>query len=300
MSPVDPPRSGPTLRLELAREVHSPPMPIHPTAVVDPTAVVHPSAEIGPNAFIGAGAEVGEGCWLASGVWLAPRTIVGARTRVHANACLGGDPQFIGFDTKTPSRVRVGTDCELRELCTVHRGLKPDSETTIGNGVMIMTAAHVGHDCAIGNNVVIASNSLVAGHVSVEERAFISGLVVIHQYCRIGRLAMLGGQAGIGQDVPPFCTVQGASGAGRLTGLNVVGMRRAGVSAEARKALRAAFIAIFKSGRTIKSGSEFVRGEWAGREMPAELEHFLAWIGEKSKRGYMGGFCARPEGGEEE
>lgn len=274
-------------------------MPIHPTAVVDSTAIVHESADIGPHVFVGAEAEIGEGCVLMNGVSIAPRTVVGARTRIHFGAAIGGDPQFIGFDPKTPSRVRIGADCELRELCTVHRGYKPGSETTVGNNVMIMTAGHVGHDCAIGNHVVIASNSLVAGHVVVDERAFISGLVVIHQFCRIGRLAMLGGQAGVGQDVPPFCTVQGASGTGRLTGLNVVGLRRAGIAAEARTALRHAFKEIFASGRTIKSGTALIRGEWTGREMPAELEHFLSWIEVKSKRGYMGAFCARVGGAAE-
>ncbi len=275
-------------------------MPIHPTAAIDPSARVHESADIGPHAYVGAEAEIGEGCVLMHGVSIAPRTVIGAHTRLHYHAAIGGDPQYLGFDPSTDSRVRVGERCELRENATIHRGLKDGAETVVGDRVMIMNGGHVGHDCTVGNDVVIAACALLAGHVAVEERAFISGLVVVHQYCRIGKLAMLGGQAGVGQDVPPYTMVQGASGAGRLTGLNTVGMRRGGVGPEARTAIRSAFKTLFLSGLARGTALARIGEEWAGRDMPAELASFLDFMSVKSKRGFMGAFVAGREASGEE
>jgi len=242
---------------------------------------------------VGPYAEIGENCVLMNGATVLAKAVIGPRTRLHAHAVIGDDPQFLGFDPKTDSRVCVGSDCEIREHATVHRGLKDGAETVVGNHVMIMNSGHVGHDCHIADHVVIAACTLVAGHVEVAERAFISGLVVIHQHCRIGKMAMLGGQCGVGQDVPPFMTVQGGSGLGHLAGLNTVGLRRGGVSVESRMALKAAFRILYRSQSSLKTGIARVRSTWEDRPIPDELQQLLDFVSIPSKRGHMGGFNAR-------
>lgn len=260
-------------------------MAIHPTAVVDPAASIHPTATIGPYAVIGPHVEIGEGCEIMASAYV-DNTRMGRFNTIHPHAVLGGDPQSLGFDKKIRSWVRLGDNNTVRELAQIHRGLTEGSETTVGSGCFLMATAHVAHDCAIGNEVVITNGALVAGHVTVGDRAFISGPSGIHQYCRIGRLAMIGGMSGVSRDVPPFCTVRGDIAF--LIGINVVGLRRAGVGTAARTAVKQAFRMLFRAGKSLPEALRQVRVQYEGRtDMPAEVEELLAFCETKSKRGIL-------------
>lgn len=203
-------------------------MSIHLTAVVEPGARLGSGVTIGPFCYIQSGTEIGDGCTLGSHVSVLEGTTLGRRCHVHACAVLGGVPQDTGFKGGV-SYVRIGDDCILRESVTVNRGTKPETFTTIGDRCMLMANSHCAHNTQVGSDVVIANCTSLAGYVTVGPRAFISGSVCIHQFVRIGAMAMLGMSAVLTKDVPPFCTVRPTE-ENRVGGLNIVGMRRAGVS----------------------------------------------------------------------
>lgn len=217
---------------------------IHPSAVIDPAAQIHDSAHIGPYCVIDGPVRIGEGVRLIGHNWLRGPMEVGAGCTLYPFASAGLPPQHTGInpDDDHPG-VRLGERVTLREHVTIHCAMpgKP-VPTTIGDGCYLMSSAHVGHDCQIAENVVIASNSPLAGHVTVEKNAFISGNVCIHQYCRVGRNVMVSGGSVVSMDVPPYTIL---SERNRLGGLNLVGMRRAGIPSKeisyARQAFRAAF-----------------------------------------------------------
>jgi UDP-N-acetylglucosamine acyltransferase len=261
-------------------------MPIHPTAIVDPTAVVDPTCDIGPYARIEANVVLGPGNVVMQGAVICRNTVVGEANVFHYNCLIGGDPQFLGFDPRTNSGTRIGSNNHFRELCQVHRGLKDGQHTVIGDGNFLMATAHVAHDCVLGNHNVIANNSGLAGHVTVGDRCFISTLVGVHQFCRIGSYAMIGAISGVPKDVPPFVTVRQI---GVIVGLNVVGLRRAGISADTRMALRRAYKELFRSGRALPRSIAAVRASYGESPMPAEVAQFLDFCATPSKRGLCRG-----------
>ncbi len=221
-------------------------MRIHPTAVVDPHAELGANVQIGPFCVVGPGVVLHDEVVVGSHVVLEGPCELGARTRVFPFAAIGHEAQDRKFRGE-PSRVVIGARCTLREGVTVHRGTAGgDGVTRIGDDVLLMAQSHVAHDCVIGNDVVLANSAALAGHVVVGEGAVLGGLAAVHQFARIGRLAMVGGGAMVAQDVPPFCVAQGDRA--RLFGLNLVGLRRAGVSPERIEALRAAYRALFLAG----------------------------------------------------
>jgi UDP-N-acetylglucosamine acyltransferase len=261
-------------------------MPIHPTAIVHPSARIDPTAEIGAYAHVGEEAQIGERCVLAQGAYVAARVTMGAGNVVGPYAVIGSDPQFLGFDASLRSGVRIGDNNVLREHCTIHRSIYPDGMTVLGNNNYLMVSAHLGHDCQVGNHVVMVNYAGISGHVIIEDRVFISGHVGVHQYCRLGRGAMIGGLSGVNADVPPYTMIRGDFAF--VAGLNIVGMRRAGVSPAARMALRKAYKTIFRAGLSIPRGVEIVRAEWADKpDTPAELLAFLDFLEQPSKRGVL-------------
>src|ERR1700685_395457 len=226
-------------------------VPIDPTATVDATARVHPDAAIGPRTRIGEfsvieqDVEIGADCLLEPYVFVKRWTTLGDRNEISAGTALGTDPLDKNFKGER-SYLRIGNGNKIREHYTISRGTQPESVTTIGDGNYIMTSGHIAHNCAIGNNTVIASCALVAGHVEVEDQAFISGGVVIHQYSKIGRLAMIGGNTRVNLDAPPFFLYTDFNIAPR--GLNLVGLRRAGFSKADVQALKLAYTLLYRSG----------------------------------------------------
>jgi UDP-N-acetylglucosamine acyltransferase len=218
---------------------------IHPSAIVSPSAQIGSDVQIGPFCILEPGVVVGAGCILESRVSLKEGTTLGANNHVFEGAVLGGLPQHIHVPAQ-PGRVVIGEGNTIRENVTIHRALVPDHATVIGDNCLLMVNAHIAHDCHLGNNVIVTNNAMLAGHVHVDDRAYVSGAAGIHQFCRIGTLAMVGGQAHLVQDVPPYVTVDGLSSL--VVGLNKIGLRRAGYNQSVIQELMAAYRLIYRSG----------------------------------------------------
>ncbi len=255
------------------------PAQVHPTAVVSQAAVLADDVVVGPftvldgRVTLAAGVVVGPHCHLVGELH------VGAGCRFHAGCVIGDAPQHLGY-TNEPTRTVIGERCIFREHVTVHRAM-PGGETRIGSDCFLMAGSHVAHDCVVGDAVVLANGALLGGHVTVGDRAFLSGNTAVHQFCRVGRLAMLGGTSAVTQDLPPFWVAQG--GVNRARGVNVVGMRRAGVSREEITAVRKAYRLLNLAGRTIPDALAEV--EAAHGHLPAVVE--LAAFYRTTKRGVV-------------
>ena len=220
-------------------------MSIHPLAAVSPYAILGNRVKIGPFSVVEPGVEIGDGTTLASRVVVRTGTSLGRDNIVCEGAVLGGMPQHLHMP-EFPGCVAIGDSNVIRENVTIHRAMDADKVTRIGNGCLLMVGAHVAHDCTLGNNVILTNNSMLGGHVTVADRAYVSGGVAVHQFCRIGRLAMVGGLARVRQDVPPFVTVDG--GSTMVVGLNRVGLRRADFTQRQTVDLKEAYRVIYRSG----------------------------------------------------
>ncbi len=258
-------------------------MPIDPSAQIAPTARVHPDAVIGAGVLIADYAIVeqdvviGEGSQLEPHVYVKRWTTLGARNKISAGTVLGTDPLDKNF-TGARSYLKIGNDNSIREHYTISRGTAPESETIVGDGNYIMTSGHIAHNCRIGNRTVIASCALVAGYVDVEDQAFISGGVVIHQYSKIGRLAMIGGNTRVNLDVPPYFLYTDFN----VTpcGLNVVGLKRSGFTVAQVGALKTAYKLLYRSNLKLEDALAKI-------EADVPTEHTLHLVGfvRSSKRG---------------
>ena len=218
---------------------------IHRTAVVDSRAEIAEDVTVGPFSVIESDVKIEQGCRIASHAVIKKGTWLGERNTVSEGAVLGGVPQHLGAGD-TIGRIKIGTGNTIRENATLHCAVKEGDWTIIGNDNLIMVNAHIGHDCRIGNNTIITNNAMIAGHVTIEDRAYISGAVGIHQFCRIGRLAMVGGQSHVNRDVLPYVMVDGKSS--HVVGLNIIGLRRNGFKQGDIIQLKAAYRVIFRSG----------------------------------------------------
>jgi UDP-N-acetylglucosamine acyltransferase len=235
-------------------------MSIHPLAIVSPTAQIGPDVKIGPFCVVEDDVQIGAECILESRAVIKSGTTLGPRNRVFEGAVVGGLPQHIHIPER-PGRVLIGSDNVIRENVTIHRALDEQHITSIGDHCLLMVNSHIAHDCRIGNNVILTNNVMIAGHVTVGDRVFMSGASGIHQFCNIGTLAMVGGQAHLVQDVPPYVTVDGLSSL--VVGLNVVGLRRAGYDQAKIQQLKAAYRLIYRSGLMWKEILENLRTEFA-------------------------------------
>ena len=252
-------------------------------AVIAPTARIHPDAKIGPGVSIGdfcvveSDVEIGAGCALEPYVYVKRWTTLGERNRISAGTVLGTDPLDKAFNGAR-SYLRIGHGNQIREHYTISRGTRPESVTQIGDENYIMTSGHIAHNCKIGNRTVICSCALVAGYVEVEDQAFISGGVVVHQYSKIGRLAMIGGNTRVNSDVPPFFMYSGFNVAAK--GLNLVGLKRAGYKHSDIAVLKKAYQILYRSG--LKLSDALARIE---TEIPTpETRHLVEFV-RRSERG---------------
>jgi len=218
---------------------------IHSTAVVSPKAELGKYVEVGPFTMIDDDVVIGDDCRLGARVTVKNGTRMGSGNEVAEGVVLAGSPQHLRAGNEL-GPLFIGNHNTIRENSTIHRGLSADHATRVGDHNLLMVNAHVAHDCQIGNHVIIVNNCLLGGHVRVGDGAYLGGAAAIHQFCRIGRLAMLGGQAHVTQDVPPFVMVDGKSNL--IVGLNLIGLRRAGFPSEQIKLLKAAYRIIFRSG----------------------------------------------------
>ena len=200
---------------------------VHPTAVVDPRARIGTGVEIGPYAVIGPEVEIGDGCRIGPHVVIDGRVRMGKGNRIFPGACLGLEPQDLKYGG-APTEVVIGDDNTIRECVTINRATAEGESTVVGNGNLLMACSHLGHNCHLGDRIVIANGVAVAGQVVIGDRAVIGGVLGIHQFVHIGSLAMVGGMSRIDRDVPPFMVVEGHPG--RVRGLNRIGLRRSGMA----------------------------------------------------------------------
>lgn len=254
-------------------------MSIHPTAIVDPHAELGREVEVGPYAVVRAGVTLGDGVKIGPHAVITGPTVLGPGTRVYQFASIGDDPQDLKYRGED-SRLVVGARNTFREGTTVNRGTAGGGGVTrIGDDNLFMAGSHVAHDCQIGSHCVFANYAAVAGHVMVADRVVLGGFSGVHQHSRVGRCAMLAAGAMAAQDVPPFTIAQGDRA--RLFGLNIVGLRRAGLRLEVLQALKAAYRDLFHQGMPMRIALEQVREAYAGIDEVTELVEFC----ESSLRG---------------
>jgi len=259
---------------------------IHHLASVDPGAELGRDVEVGPFAVVGADVELGDGVWLAPHAVVLGPCVLGPGCRVFPHAVLGAEPQDLKY-RGGPTRLVVGRDNVFREGATAHRGTDTRKGehglTIIGDGNLFMAQCHVAHDCRIGNRCVFANSVAVAGHAVIQDDAVLGGLAGIHQFARIGRRAMVAAGAMVSQDVPPFTIAKGDRA--RLVGLNLVGLRRAGLNGSELRALKEAFSLLFQAKLPRREALE--RARELARESTCVTE--LADFVEASRRGVCRG-----------
>jgi len=257
---------------------------IHPSACVDPAAELGAEVVVGPFAVVEAGARIGAGSHIGPHVHVHGCVTLGADARIGTHAVLGGPPQDVKY-AGDPTGVRIGARARIFEGVTVHRATG-EGDTIVGDDVMLMATSHVGHNCVVENGAILVNGAMLGGHARVGERAFLSGNSAVHQFCTVGRLTLVGGACMLIQDAPPFSIVVGSYPV-QWRAPNQVGLRRAGFSAETRRALRRAFSTLFRSG----TGLEVVAAQLIDDPVPevAELGRFVL----DSKRGICGGPIGR-------
>lgn len=244
---------------------------IHPTAIIDPSVELGEGVEVGPYSVIEGGVKIGDRTKVDPMVHIQGLTEIGPENHFYSGSKIGFPAQMAGV-TPVPMRTVIGARNVFREGVTVHASMKPEGATVVGDGGFFMVNSHIAHDCQIGNQVIMANGVLLAGHVSVGDRAFLSGNAVVHQFCRIGRLVMVGGLARITNDVPPFMIVEGIPA--KIRGINVVGLRRNDFSSKARLELKRLLREIFLTDQTVTNAVNALNPDdysEAGREV---LEFF--------------------------
>lgn len=240
---------------------------IHPTAIIDPSAQIDRSTKIGPFTVIGPNVVIGKDNIIGPHCVI-ENTTMGDKNRIIASAFIGVMPQDLSYNGED-TRVVMGNGNQIRECVTIHRSTKLDIPTSIGNNCLLMANSHVAHDCHLGNNIIVANSTGIAGHVIVEDRVVMSGMVGIHQFVRVGTMAMLSGGAMLPLDIPPYCIAQGERA--RLVGINIVGMRRAGLSRETIMEIRRAFKALFRGTKRL----EEAMAELEAQHPCKEVQHMI-------------------------
>ncbi|HOO59593.1 MAG TPA: acyl-ACP--UDP-N-acetylglucosamine O-acyltransferase [Candidatus Mcinerneyibacteriales bacterium] len=253
---------------------------IHPTAIIGEDVQLGVGVFVGPYAVIEDHVKIGDGCSVGAHALIHSYVSMGRENKIYPFCDIGGEPQDIKFENKE-SWVVMGDRNLIREYATIHRSSNAGGKTVLGNDNFLMGHAHIGHDCQVGDHVVMVNFTALGGYVTVEDRAFISASCLVHQFCKIGTLVMLGGASHITQDVIPYTLVGGYPP--RIFGLNIVGLRRAGFDRETRSTLKEALSVIRKS----SSREEMLKTlEGLGPEKCPELAHLIAFIN-KSERGLL-------------
>lgn len=246
---------------------------IHETAIVHPDAVIGSDVEIGPYTIVGPNVQIGDGTTIGAHVIVEGWTTIGKNNRIYSGAVVGNDPQDLKFRGEK-SYLFIGDNNIIREYATISRGTEGGGgETRIGNNCLIMSYVHVAHDCQVGNNVIISHGSGIAGHVVIEDRVVIGGLVGVHQFTKIGRMAMIGAHTMVTKDVPPYILVDGNPA--KPYGINIVGLRRNGLSPETRAEIKRAYRILYRSNLTVPQAIEQMEQELAGCP---EIDHLLRFL----------------------
>ncbi len=253
---------------------------IHGTAVVSPDAELGDDVEVGPYAIIGEDCVVGDGCRIGAHAVLERHVHLAPNVHIGVGSVLGSDPQDVKFKGEVTT-VEVGEGTRIREYTTINRGTSYSMRTVVGRDCFLMTYVHLGHDCRVGDGVVMANGVQLSGHVTVEDRAIISGLTAVHQFARIGTHSFVGGMSRVAQDVPPYLKAVGNPM--KLYGLNSVGLRRNNFDERVLRELKRAYRLFFRSELNMSQALERARSEL---EMLPEIVHFLDFV-ETSQRGVV-------------
>lgn len=257
---------------------------VHPTAIIDPQSQLASDAEVGPGCVIQGPVVVGPGCRLIGHVYLQGQVTLGQNNTLYPFACVGFEPQDLKYDGKTRG-VAIGNDNVLREGATIHCSTRQDRPTTVGSHNYLMTNTHLAHDVVVGSHCTLASGAVVGGHAVIEDNVFVGGNGAIHQFCRLGRLSFLGGNSALTKDAPPFSIVD--CGKNQLIGVNLIGLRRAGVPHKAIDAVKAGFDILYHKAHTNPVAIDLIEQAAAavpvGGELLLELARFL--------RGSSRGLC---------
>lgn len=252
---------------------------IHPTAVISNKAKLGRNVEVGPYTVIEGSISIGEGTIIGAHCVLLGNTTIGKNCRIFTGAVIGDRPQDLKYKGEN-SLLIIGDNNTIREYSTINPGTGEGGKTIIGDHNLFMANAHVAHDCVIGNHCVLVNAATLAGHVVVEDKALISGLTAVHQFVRIGRLAIVGGCSKVVQDIPPFSTCDGHPA--RIYGLNLIGLKRNNISRDTIDRLKRAYKVFFRSGMTIKNA--LTRMEQGFLSDP-EVAHLVDFLKQKSSRG---------------
>ena len=253
---------------------------IHPSAIVSRDASLAADVTVGPFAIIGDGCRIAEGCAIAPHAVLERNVHLARNVKVGVGSVLGGDPQDLKFRGEETT-VEIGEGTTIREYATINRGTAQSMKTTVGRNCFIMSYVHLAHDCHVGDGVIISNATQLAGHVTVEERAIISGVSAVHQFALIGRYSFIGGCSRVAKDVPPY--VKAVGNPVKLYGLNTVGLQRNGFSEETIRELKRAYRLFFKSELNVSQAR--ARAESELKQIP-EVEEFLRFF-ERSDRGVV-------------
>ncbi|HKW47784.1 MAG TPA: acyl-ACP--UDP-N-acetylglucosamine O-acyltransferase [Gemmatimonadaceae bacterium] len=253
---------------------------IHSTAIVSKDAQLGSGVEVGPYAIIGEGCVVGDECVIGARTTLERNVILSANVRVGSGTILGGDPQDLKYKGEHTT-VEIGEGTTIREYSTINRGTAQSFKTTVGKGCFIMSYVHLAHDCHIGDGVILGNNVQLAGHVSIDDKAIVSGQSAVHQFVQIGRFSFTGGCSRVSKDVPPYVKANGNPI--RLYGLNKVGLQRNGISEDVQRELKRAYRLFFNSDLNLSQARE--RAEEELQRFP-EVEEFLSFL-DRSDRGLV-------------
>lgn len=251
---------------------------VHPTAIVAPDARLDDGVEIGPYVIVGAQCTLGPGCVLEARAVLEGHVTLGAEVRVGVGSILGGEPQDLKYRGEATS-VEIGPRTRIREYTTINRGTAQSFKTSVGADCFLMSYVHLAHDCHVGDGVILSNCVQLAGHVTIEDRAILSGLTAVHQFTRIGRNAFVGGMSRVAKDIPPF--VKAVGNPTKLYGLNSVGLQRCGYGDDVVRELKRAYRLFFDSKLNVSQALERAEAELRPLE---EITHFLRFV-EQSSRG---------------
>jgi UDP-N-acetylglucosamine acyltransferase len=252
---------------------------IHPTAIISPKAEIEEGTFVGPFCIIHDGVHIKRGSKLISNVIIEGNTEIGENCTIHPFTSIGLPPQDLKYKGE-PTGVKIGNNNTIREYITLHRAsVGGDGQTTLGDNNFLMAYVHIAHDCKIGNSVIMANVAQLAGHVVVEDHAYIGGLVAVHQFTRIGAYTMVGGYSGVGQDIPPYMMASGTRA--KLFGLNTIGLKRHGFSDSTINELKKAYKILFREKRTLKDAIKKIQEDLPYTD---EIKHLIDFI-QKNKRG---------------
>lgn len=254
---------------------------LHPTACVDPSATIEAGAEIGPYVTIGAQSQIGAGTRISAHAVIGDFTRIGRDCRIYSHAIVGSPSQDLKHVEDAESWLIIGDRNRIREFVTINRATAAGAETRLGDDNLLMAYAHVAHDCLLGSRIVLANGATLGGHVTVEDDIVIGAMSGIHQFSRLGRLAMIGAMSRVCNDVPPFMLASGSPP--KVYGLNSVGLRRGGLGRETRQALKQAFQLLYRRGLSQADALVEIRAIAALPEL-AHLTDFVA----TSQRGLVG------------